>query len=975
MRRKVLVGMLFVCTAILFLSAFVSSAVASTLYVLDDYSTIQAAVDSANTGDVVIVRDGTYTENVDVNKRLTIRSVSRNPADTIVQAANPDDHIFEITANDVNISGFTVKGATDASGISLDEVSHCNISNNVVLDSEYGICLSHSNSNKVMSNNAQNNREGIHLFVSNDNNIMRNNASSNREYGVCLWADSSNNEIAMNNLLNEYNGIYLGRSSNNNRICLNNFIDNYENAHSLRSTNTWSSTSKITYKYKGNTYTNYLGNYWDDYTGPDADKEGIGDTPYSIDSDKDNYPMMNYFENYFTEITPTTPTPTPTKELSLTQLTTDPSYDANPVWSPDGLKIAFSTNRAPRENIWIMNANGSDKKALTIGSDLCSKASWSSDGSKITFWAYRPYGQGGSIWTMNADGSSQTKIYVESGYDSQIPTFSPDRTKIVFNSAIRYGGGPHELYKMNSDGTDVVKILDAFDGKHDGMGKSGGSISYSPDRKWLAFESERSGNWDIWIVNPDGGNLIQLTANSNQDFYPAWSPDGKQIAFASDRSGNNDIWILTNVQEVINGKTPNYIRLTTDSSDDKQPSWSSDGTKIAFSSDRKGNYDIWVASLTSVLTPTPTAPTPTPTEGLKISVRPDKDQYIKGEEIGVTVTATENGEPKGNLEKNKFEIYRFRGLGIAAQYFPTEFDASKSSEGIYKIKFAGDLEEGENQICVYYDSSPYDADKRPKVYDCCSIEVILAPAELPESKGPLQVEFDCPSRVSPGSEFNIKVKIKNPSKSAFGWYAIFKKEDVKNIQILSPYIQLVDQPKIYPDYVGSDFYEKWKQATLPKDVIVEGGKALLLKKIDPLFVFGILTGTPMDPPGIVALLAEWPIHNEIKRSTKNFVIFTCDEEGIREGIPIPPYTNLIIEIPAKAPPTKGEYEIGLSIPYEHTSRKVGGFGAGGTAASWRSVELSSGVAVGTETVNVPGFEAVFAIAGLLAVAYILRRRK
>ena len=174
-------------------------------------------------------------------------------------------------------------------------------------------------------------------------------------------------------------------------------------------------------------------------------------------------------------------------------------------------------------------------------------------------------------------------------------------------------------------------------------------------------------------------------------------------------------------------------------------------------------------TVTPTPTPTPTitpTPTPAPTKGLTIFVRPDKYEYTKGEEIGITVTAT--GDQKGNLERNKFEIYRFKGLGIAAQYFPTEFDASKSSEGIYKIKFAGGLEEGENQIRVYYDSSPYDADKRPKVYGSCSIEVTLAPAELPESKGPLQVEFDCPSKVSPGSEFNIIAKIKNPSKSAYG---------------------------------------------------------------------------------------------------------------------------------------------------------------------------------------------------------------
>jgi len=65
----------------------------ATIYVLDDYPTIQAAVDAASSGDTIIVRDGTYSENVDVNKSLTIQSENRADS-TIVQAANPDDHVF-----------------------------------------------------------------------------------------------------------------------------------------------------------------------------------------------------------------------------------------------------------------------------------------------------------------------------------------------------------------------------------------------------------------------------------------------------------------------------------------------------------------------------------------------------------------------------------------------------------------------------------------------------------------------------------------------------------------------------------------------------------------------------------------------------------------------------------------------------------------------------------------------------------------
>ena len=93
---------------------------------------------------------------------------------------------------------------------------------------------------------------------------------------------------------------------------LNNFKNIY-NFYSENSANIWNSTSKITYTYKGKTYTNYLGNYWSNYNGTDEDKDGIGDTPYSIVSasrrsiqpeytqsmHKDNYPLIVSRENYF----------------------------------------------------------------------------------------------------------------------------------------------------------------------------------------------------------------------------------------------------------------------------------------------------------------------------------------------------------------------------------------------------------------------------------------------------------------------------------------------------------------------------------------------------------------------------------------------------------------------------------------------------------------------------------------------------
>ncbi|MCK4733676.1 MAG: Ig-like domain-containing protein, partial [Methanophagales archaeon] len=251
---------------ILFLTVATAIASAATIYVPDDYPTIQAAVDAVNAGDTIIVRDGTYTENVDVNKRLTIKS--ENGADsTIVQAANPDDHVFEVRAGYVTISGFRIKGASgvDVAGIYLNWVVHCNIRENEVLNNQYGIFIF-----------------GPFQY----------------QYGEV--PPSKGNTSLQNTRGNPYP---------DNKIYLNNFLGNSKNVRLRLASDIWNSTEQITYTYNGNTYTNYLGNYWDDYTGTDADGDGIGDTPYPINSDDDNYPLMARFENYVGEDT-TPPTVT-----------------------------------------------------------------------------------------------------------------------------------------------------------------------------------------------------------------------------------------------------------------------------------------------------------------------------------------------------------------------------------------------------------------------------------------------------------------------------------------------------------------------------------------------------------------------------------------------------------------------------------------------------------------------------------------
>ncbi len=187
------------------------------------WENIQDTIDNTNAGSTIVVHDGTYTESVNVSKQLTIQSES-DSASTIVNASVSTTNVFNVTADYVNISGFTVQNATALGmiGIHLNNAEHCNISGNIVTNNFFGIFLNSSSNNTLTSNTADSNSDsGIFLLNSSNNTLTSNTADSNTNLGIFLNS-SSNNALTSNTANSNSNiGIFLNSSSNNNTLTSN----------------------------------------------------------------------------------------------------------------------------------------------------------------------------------------------------------------------------------------------------------------------------------------------------------------------------------------------------------------------------------------------------------------------------------------------------------------------------------------------------------------------------------------------------------------------------------------------------------------------------------------------------------------------------------------------------------------------------------------------------------------------------------
>jgi len=217
-----------------------------------------------------------------------------------------------------------------------------------------------------------------------------------------------------------------------------------------------------------------------------------------------------------------------------TRLTNDPRGDTEPVWSPDGTKIASQVNLGPDAEIFVMNADGSGDVNITNSpATVDLRPSWSPDGTKIVFVSRPSVGGNNDIWVMNADGSGKDQLTTDPGSDLE-PVWSPDGTRIAFESD-RTGNA--EIFVMNADGSGQTNITN--DPGPDG------AASWSPHGTRIAFQSDRTGNRDVWVMNADGSDQVNITNTPDDESAPAWSPDGTRLLFQADGGdGTDEIFVM-----------------------------------------------------------------------------------------------------------------------------------------------------------------------------------------------------------------------------------------------------------------------------------------------------------------------------------------------------------------------------------------------------------------------------------------------
>ncbi|NJP06644.1 MAG: hypothetical protein HC837_13945 [Chloroflexaceae bacterium] len=252
--------------------------------------------------------------------------------------------------------------------------------------------------------------------------------------------------------------------------------------------------------------------------------------------------------------------------------------------------IVFSSQRSRDSNfeIYVMQANGTNLVNITNNPWDDWHPVWSPDGRRIAFISNRDgQNEHNDIYIMNSDGSEMRMLTNnEPGTFFNSPDWSPDGTRLAFGlGQAQAGVETFDIYVMTLDGAELINLTrdpTSFNGHP----------TWSPDGKRIAFVSDRAGNDDIFVMHADGSGVRNLSNHPAHDFDPSWSPDGRYLVFDSDRDSAAGAFSAEIYRMERDGS--DQTRLTFDSALSGSPSWSPEGDRIVFVSGPIAESQIYV---------------------------------------------------------------------------------------------------------------------------------------------------------------------------------------------------------------------------------------------------------------------------------------------------------------------------------------------------------------------------------------------